>query len=77
MQFDDLNIGKILFFCDYLSEKSAKIAASISTFLLKTKKKFKCNINLQICSRLERFCIGKFQAQKLTRAVVLKEADTY
>jgi hypothetical protein len=28
-------------------------------------------------TRLERFCMGKFQTQKLARAVVLKDAETY
>jgi hypothetical protein len=26
---------------------------------------------------LERFCMGKFQTQNLTRAVVLKDVNTY
>jgi hypothetical protein len=32
---------------------------------------------LLLNTRLDRFCMGKFQTQKLIRPVVLKDADTH
>jgi hypothetical protein len=34
-------------------------------------------IKVKVYIRLERFCMGKFQTQKLIRPIVLKDADTY